>query len=70
MNRRLPSIALQRGYAVLTAEQARQIATEWLKAGRLENAVALGLPEIDDRYHIWRVPLLNKVTGELRRSCY
>ena len=65
MNRRLPSIALERGYVVRTADQARQVAIEWLKAGRLENAVALGLPEIDDRYHIWRVPLLNKASGEL-----
>jgi len=65
VNRRLPSIALERGYVVLTADQARQIAIEWLKAGRLENAIALGLPEIDDRYHIWRVPLLNKASGEL-----
>ncbi len=65
MERRNPKVAIQRGYAVLTADQARQIALEWLKAGRLENAIALGLPEVDDRYHVWRVPLLGGVSGEL-----
>lgn len=64
MNRRRSNIALERGYMVLTAEQARQIAIEWLKVGRLENAIALGLPEVDDRYHLWRVPLLSKASGE------
>jgi len=64
MERRNPKVAIQRGYAVLTADQARQIALEWLKAGRLENAIALGLPEVDDRYHVWRVPLLGGISGE------
>jgi len=64
MERRNPKVAIQRGYVVLTADQARQIALEWLKAGRLENAIALGLPEVDDRYHVWRVPLLGGVSGE------
>ena len=63
MERRNPKVAIQRGYAVLTADQARQIALEWLKAGRLENAIALGLPEVDDRYHVWRVPLLGGFSG-------
>jgi hypothetical protein len=26
----------------------------------LENVINFGLPEIDDRYHIWRVPLKSK----------
>ena len=25
----------------------------------LENAISFGLPEVDDRYHIWRVPLIS-----------
>lgn len=62
--RRNPTVALQRGYAVLTADQARQVALEWLKAGRLERAVDLGLPEVDDRYHVWRVPLVNPARNE------
>jgi hypothetical protein len=27
---------------------------------QLENAISFGLPEVDDRYHIWRVPLLSR----------
>ena len=29
----------------------------------LENVVSFGLPEVDDRYHIWRVPLLSTNAG-------
>lgn len=65
MGRKRPGVALQRGYAVTTAEQARQIAAEWLRTGLLENAVDLGLPEVDDRYHIWRVPLVGRARNEL-----
>lgn len=65
MGRKRPGVALQRGYAVTTAEQARQIAVEWLRTGLLENAVDLGLPEVDDRYHIWRVPLISRTRDEL-----
>lgn len=36
----------------------------WLQGAKLENAVDFGLPEVDDRYHVWRVPLVNKVTRE------
>lgn len=64
MGRRNPTVALRRGYAVLTADQARQVVLEWLKAGRLERAVDLGLPEVDDRYHVWRVPLVNPARNE------
>src|SRR5690606_20141993 len=27
---------------------------------QLDKAIKFGLPEVDDRYHIWRVPLLSK----------
>jgi len=36
----------------------------WLESVHLKKAVSLGLPEIDDRYHIWRVPLLAQHTNE------
>lgn len=32
----------------------------WLKKNDLENATSFGLPEVDDRYHIWRVPLKSR----------
>jgi len=53
------SVAEQRHYNVLDVTIAKQIALLWLQAAQLENAIVFGLPEIDDRYHIWRVPLLN-----------
>jgi len=49
-----------RGYTVLTVSDAKQSATSWLKDQQLDEAIDFGLPEIDDRYHIWRVPVLRK----------
>jgi DNA modification methylase len=54
------TVAEQRDYKVLTVEDARNIATVWLESMGLERAVVFGLPEIDDRYHVWRVPLVGK----------
>ncbi|MFH1371234.1 MAG: site-specific DNA-methyltransferase [Planctomycetota bacterium] len=51
-----------RRYAVLNVKQAKEIAREWLKDKQLDNAVEFGLPEVDDRYHVWRVPLLSRHT--------
>lgn len=51
------TIAEKRNYSVLDVETARQIAQVWLKQVDLENAIDMGLPEVDDRYHVWRVPL-------------
>ncbi|MCY7351956.1 MAG: site-specific DNA-methyltransferase [Cytophagaceae bacterium] len=46
-------------YRVTEVKQAKEIALNYLKTYELENALDFGLPEIDDRYHIWRVPLRN-----------
>jgi len=35
-----------------------------VERAQLQKAIDFGLPEIDDRYHIWRVPLLNKASQE------
>ena len=43
-----------------TVAQARKITAAWLETLDLLNVVKLGLPEVDDRYHIWRVPLCNE----------
>ena len=58
------TVAEQRNYLVLDVSVAKQIALVWLQSAHLENAVDFGLPEVDDRYHIWRVPLLNKASKE------
>lgn len=57
-------VSEQRKYLVLNVQAARQIARVWLEQARLENAIEFGLPEVDDRYHVWRVPLVNKTNGE------
>lgn len=51
------NISDSRQYIVKTVRDAKSVATTWLEAIRLENIVRLGLPEIDDRYHVWRIPL-------------
>lgn len=47
-------------YRITNVNQAKEISKDFLKNMNLENAVEFGLPEIDDRYHIWRVPLLSR----------
>lgn len=49
-----------RKYLVTTVAQARAITTTWLNEIDLVKVTKLGLPEVDDRYHIWRVPVCNK----------
>lgn len=51
---------MKKTYLVNTVKEAKSISIEYLKELDLENAVKFGLPEIDDRYHIWRVPLKNR----------
>jgi hypothetical protein len=71
---RTPSVALNRKYAVTTVSDAKKIAKNWLASFKLENAVDFGLPEVDDRYHVWRVPLVKQGSshrvGELVLDAY
>lgn len=64
MVRSTRTVAEKRKYLVLDVGSAKQVSAIWLRQAELENAVSFGLPEIDDRYHIWRVPLLNKGNKE------
>lgn len=48
----------QAGDVVGNVAGARQIVREWLGGFQLTEFVAMGLPEIDDRKNVWRVPLL------------
>lgn len=54
--------ALRHNYLVTNVEQSRKIVSDWLKKYHLNKIVKLGLPEIDDRYHVWRVPLVQDNT--------
>ena len=59
MTRNSISVSEQRNYAVRDVDQARKIALVWICNMSLEKVISFGLPEVDDRYHIWRVPLLS-----------
>lgn len=58
------SVAEKRKYNVLNVNDARQVTKTWLENIDLHEAISLGLPEIDDRYHVWRVPLVGKDSNE------
>ena len=57
MARTKPLVAEKRKYLVTTVAQAKEITNGWLTEIQLDQVITLGLPEVDDRYHIWRVPL-------------
>ena len=62
------SNAKRHKYKINTTLQAKSVSKNFLKSIELDNAIDFGLPEIDDRYHIWRVPLKSKseeVIGEI-----
>lgn len=47
-------------YLVTKVKDAKNIAFTYLTIMELQHVITFGLPEVDDRYHIWRVPLKNK----------
>jgi DNA modification methylase len=51
------SVSDQRNYLVRTVADAKGIGQVWLEQIQLAQVLKFGLPEVDDRYHIWRVPL-------------
>jgi DNA modification methylase len=53
---------LNRGYLVTSTTQAKKIAKSYLEELDLVDKFSFGLPEVDDRYHVWRVPLVT--TGQ------
>ena len=53
-------VSEKRGYLLRTVAEAKEIVLNWVREINLVNAIKLGLPEVDDRYHIWRVPLCNE----------
>jgi len=58
------TVAEQRKYSVLDVKAAKQVSLVWLERAQLDQAIDFGLPEIDDRYHIWRVPLLGRASQQ------
>src|SRR5882672_1192607 len=53
-------VSEKRKYLVKNVAEAKKISQNWVKEIDLVQAVSFGLPEIDDRYHIWRVPITKK----------
>ena len=64
MARKTRTVAEQRNYRVLDVRSAKKVCLVWLERAQLQKVIGFGLPEIDDRYHVWRVPLLNKANRE------
>lgn len=58
-------VALGRKYSVVNTSQAKSIAKEYLDEIELAKVITFGLPEIDDRHHLWRIPLLTKPIGRV-----
>lgn len=56
-----------RGYAVGNVSEAKRIAEKYLTDSGLGVTYEFGLPEVDDRYHIWRVPVVaeGETLGEI-----
>src|SRR6202011_5077269 len=61
--RNKPLVAEKRNYLVTTVAHAKEITISWLSEIELSNVISLGLPEVDDRYHVWRIPLCTSSAG-------
>jgi len=59
MSEKSRTVYEKRGYQILGVPQAKDLANEILNDWGLGSAgIKFGLPEVDDRYHIWRIPLI------------
>ena len=65
MSSKKQTVTQQRDYSVLDVQAAKQVALVWLQSLQLDKVISFGLPEVDDRYHVWRVPLLNVANHSL-----
>lgn len=52
------TVYAKRNYLVGSVAQAQEIASGVVGTWDLPERTDFGLPEVDDRYHVWRVPLL------------
>lgn len=64
MKRQSISVSERRAYRVPDVAAAKSIATGLLKEFDLAAVIGFGLPEVDDRYHVWRVPLRSAKTRD------
>src|SRR5215213_399633 len=73
MEQKKQLVSESRNYLVTKVAEAKKITFSWLSEIQLSKVTKLGLPEVDDRYHIWRVPVCtssgNKI-GEVVIDAY
>lgn len=62
---RKQTVYAERKYMVASVKQAKEIAFNFIAAIELEKVISFGLPEVDDRYHIWRVPLKSRADEQI-----
>ena len=55
-----PTVYDKRNYRVKNVEEAKKVSINYLKTIELDKVIEFGLPEVDDRFHLWRVPLKTK----------
>jgi DNA modification methylase len=65
MARKKALVSESRNYLVTKVTQAKEITSKWLSDLDLKNVTTLGLPEVDDRYHFWRVPICSKTQDKI-----
>ena len=53
-----PTVYVQRGYSIKNVTEAKRIVKEFLTSEEITD-YKFGLPEVDDRYHVWRVPIID-----------
>lgn len=73
MNEMKLAVADRRNYAVKTADEAKTIVDTYLKENNINTTeVSYGLPEINDRYHCWKVPLVfyDNDIGDINVNAY
>lgn len=65
-NDSIRNIYERRSYAVTSVAQAKTLSEKFLSDQSQEfTKVKFGLPEVDDRYHVWRIPVLNSASERL-----
>lgn len=57
------SVYDKRNYHIRSSSEAQAIADGVIQTWDLDCDISFGLPEVDDRYHLWRVPLLTFESG-------
>ncbi|MEY4454206.1 MAG: hypothetical protein RI951_800 [Pseudomonadota bacterium] len=65
MSKAKATVAEDRKYLVKTVKEAKNISSAWLKKLSLDKVIKFGLPEVDDRHHVWRIPLCDETQNKL-----